>query len=243
MVLSFADLVPVEFVDIVGLSIGIFVAVVVVLELIRWRSILSPIIRGLRLGGGKWLTILLGTLKSEAVFQQIDIGYEKVKWVSHSFVMWGFLLLGLATTLNWIVDPKGYPLPIWHAVRLSGNCGGFLFIVGLAIIVVRYGSNDVKRDSVSVSDYLFAFLLIMAGVTGFASEFASELNATRAVYFIYVTHLIFCAALLVTTPFTRFIHAIGRPLLRLSENYVAALTSTIQTPLQLIPVAKEGIKE
>ncbi|MGA3404975.1 MAG: hypothetical protein ABSD49_04495 [Candidatus Bathyarchaeia archaeon] len=243
MTLSFADLVAVELVDTVGMSIGAFVVLVVVLELIRWRNILSPIIRGMNLGPGKWLQILVGTFNSEAVFQQIDIGYDKGKWLSHSFVMWGFLLLGLATTLNWIIDPKGYPLPIWHVVRISGNLGGFLFIVGIAIIVLRYGSNDVKRDSIGAGDYLFAFLLVIAGATGFASEFASELNATGIIYFIYASHLLFCAALLVTAPFTKFIHAIGRPLLRLSENYTVALTSTVQTPPLLFPVPKGGAKE
>ena len=242
MTLSFANLVAVEFVDTLGMTIGVFVALAVVAELIRWRSILSPIIRGRKLGAKRWLGVLITTLKSETVFQQIDIGYEKWKWLSHSLVMWGFILLGVATTLNWIMDPKGYPLPVWHVVRVSGNLGGFLFIVGLAIIVVRYGSNEVKRDSIDTGNYLFAFLLIMAGVTGFASEFASEFNAAGIIYSIYMSHLMFCAVLLTTAPFTKFIHAIGRPLLRLSENYMAALTPTVQTPPLLFP-ALEGGKE
>ena len=144
MTLSFADLVAVELVDSVGIAIGAFVTLVVILELIRWRSILSPIVRGMKLGVEVWLQILVGTMKSEAIYQQIDIGYEKGRWLSHSLVMWGFVLLGVATTLNWIMDPKGYPLPMWHVVRISGNIGGFLFIIGLAIIVVRYGPK--KRD-------------------------------------------------------------------------------------------------
>ena len=74
MTLSFANLVAVEFVDAVGITIGVFVALVIVVELIRWRSILSPIIRGRKLGAGRWLGVLITTLKSEAVFQQIDIG-------------------------------------------------------------------------------------------------------------------------------------------------------------------------
>ena len=42
MTLSFADLVAVELVDTVGMSIGAFVVIVVILELIRWRNILVP---------------------------------------------------------------------------------------------------------------------------------------------------------------------------------------------------------
>ena len=240
--MSFADLVAVELVDTVGITIGVFVALIVVVELFRWRSLLSPIVLGMKLGAGRWLEILVGTLKSEAVFQQIDVGYEKVKWLSHSLVMWGFLLLGVATTLEWIIDPKGYPLPIWHVVRVSGNFGGLLFIVGLAIIVLRYRSDEAKRDSTGTGDYMFASLLILVGITGFASEFASELNASVVIYWIYVSHLLFSAALLVTAPFTKFIHAVGRPLLRLSENYMTALSPTLQTLPLLFPAAK-GAKE
>ena len=50
----------------------------------------------------------------------------------------------------------------------------------------------MKRDSIGAGDYLFAFLLIIAGVTGFASEFASELNATGIIY----SHLCISSAVL-----------------------------------------------
>ena len=207
------------------------------LELVRWRSVLLPIARGMRLGVAKWLQIFVGTLRTETIYQQIDIGFEQGKWLSHSFVMWGFILLGVSTTLNYIYNPKGDPLPIWHSVRIAGNIGGLLFVTGLAIIVLRYRTNTVKRESTSASDYLFAFLLLAAGATGFASEFANELNVGTALYSIYVTHLIFCAALLITAPFTKFIHAIGRPVLRLSENYLTALDATKSSPT-LTPLPK-----
>jgi nitrate reductase gamma subunit len=225
MAMNFAGLVPVELVDMIGISIGVFVLTVVVFELVRWRQVLFPIRQGMNLGGAIWLQILVGTLKNEAVYQQIDIGFEKGKWLSHSFVMWGFILLVISTTLNWIYDPKGYSLPIWHSVRISGNVGGILFIVGLVIVILRYASDNVKHDSSSTGDYLFAFLLFIAGLTGFASEIAGEFNATRIIYYVYTFHLLSCAALLVTAPFTKYIHAVGRPLLRLSENYLDALNS------------------
>jgi len=241
MSVNFASLVQASLVDMIGMSIGVFVLIVVIAEIVRWRKVVLPIIQGMSLGWAMWLQILLQTIRNEAIFQQIDIGFEKGKWLSHSLVMWGFVLLGVSTTLNWIYDPKGYPLSIWHSVRLIGNTGGVLLIVGLGIIVLRFTSDNVKRDCGSAGGYLFAFLLVMAGVTGFASEFASELNAVEIVYQVYVLHLLFCAALLATAPFTKFVHAIGRPLLRLSENYITALNSKQKSP-QLLPILKLEIK-
>jgi len=228
MSVNFASLVQPGLVDLIGISIGILVLIVVLAEIVRWRKVVSPIVRGMSLGWAAWFRILIRTIKNEAIFQQIDIGFDKGKWLSHSLVMWGFILLGVSTTLNWIYDPSGYPLPIWHSVRIIGNMGGFFLIIGLTIIVIKYSSDNVRRDCGSTSGYLFAFLLILAGATGFASEFASELNSVL-VYQVYVIHLLSSAALLVTAPFTKFVHAIGRPLLRLSENYTAAL-STQRTP-------------
>jgi len=222
MSVNFAGLVQPGLVDIIGISIGILVLIVILAEIVRWRRVVSPIIQGRSLGWARWVRILIQTIKNEAIIQQIDIGFDKRKWLSHSLVMWGFLLLGVSTTLNWIYDPSGYPLPIWHSVRIIGNTGGLFLIIGLTIIVLRYASDNVKRDCGSTSGYLFAFLLIMAGATGFASEFASEVNSV-VVYQIYVIHLLSSAVLLVTAPLTKFVHAIGRPLLRLSENYAAAL--------------------
>ena len=226
MTLDFSELVSVQFIHGVGVLIGLFVFLIVIVELVRWRSVLSPILRARKLGSSMWRKILLKTIFDDAVYQQIQIGFEKGKWLTHSFVMWGFVLLSVSTTLNYIYNPTGEPLPIWHSVRITGNIGGFLFMVGLGVIVYRFASSDLKRDSGRTGDYVFLLLLALAGATGFAAEFASELNASASIYGIYLLHLLCCAGLLASAPFTKFVHAIGRPLIRLSENYLQALEST-----------------
>ena len=226
MALDFSELVSVTLVHEVGVLIGLFVVIVVVLEIARWRHVLSPIVAARKLGASKWRDIFLRTVSNDVLYQQIQIGFESGKWLTHSCVMWGFLLLSVSTTLNYIYNSKGAPLPFWHIVRITGNIGGFLFVFGIGIIVYRFASSDLKRDTGKTGDYIFLLLLGLAGITGFASEFASELNASANIYGIYVFHLLCCAALLASAPFTKFVHAIGRPLLRLSENYLQALENT-----------------
>jgi len=226
LALDFSELVSVDLVHKVGILIGAFVFIIVIVEIVRWRSILSPIVRARTLGASAWRNIFLRTISNDLLYQQIQVGFEREKWLTHSFVMWGFLLLSVSTTLNYIYNPRGEPLSIWHIVRITGNLGGFLFVVGLGIIVYRFASSDLKRDAGRTADYLFLLLLALAGTTGFAAEFASELNISSMVYGIYIFHLLCCAALLASAPFTKFVHAIGRPLIRLSENYLEALENT-----------------
>ena len=136
--------------------------------------------------------------------------------------MWGFALLAVSTTLNYAYNPKGFPLPIWDNVRITGNLGGVLLAAGLIMTAYRRSGKFVKQDY--ASDYLFLALLATAVVTGFVSELGSELNAATLTYAAYVTHLLSCAMLLGTAPFTKFIHAVGIPILRLSENCLETLT-------------------
>jgi nitrate reductase gamma subunit len=98
-----------------------------------------------------------------------------------------------------------------------------LFIAGLAIVVYQVIADSDKREVTLGPDYLFIGLLLLAGLTGFLSEYASEINAVAWIYGVYVVHLLSSAALLLLAPFTRFIHAFGRPIIRLSERYLEAL--------------------
>jgi nitrate reductase gamma subunit len=113
-----------------------------------------------------------------------------------------------------------------------------MFIFGLGVVVYRCSSNELKRNASRAGDYVFLVLLALAGTTGFASEFASELNASNIIYAIYVVHLLCCAALLATAPFTKFVHAVGRPLLRLSENYLEAVENAHPLHLASSPKAE-----
>jgi nitrate reductase gamma subunit len=62
----------------------------------------------------------------------------------------------------------------------------------------------------------------------------SELDAVASVYPVYAVHLAASAMLLLLAPFTRFIHAFGRSVIRLSERYLEALArEQLVKPMEL----------
>jgi len=222
--LNFPDYVPLGLVDTVGFAIGVIVTLAVLYEFVRWRGVLSPIGKGFKLGAGRWATIFVDTIVKDVVYQQISPKCPDRKWASHSLVFWGFILLMLSTTTNWLTNPTGGPLPLTNPVRLLGNLGGVMLLVGLLAALYRIGANADKRETTFGPDYLFMATLLIAGVTGFLTEFVSEWNFTEWMYGVYALHLLGSAALLLLAPFTKFIHAFGRSVIRLSERYLEALS-------------------
>jgi nitrate reductase gamma subunit len=221
--LSFPDYVSVDLIHSFGIGMGIIILLIVLYEFIRWRAILSPIGRAIKLGPAKWWTIFFKTLADEIVYQQISVQCGRIKWILHSLVFWGFLALVASTTTNYINNPSGGWLPLTNIVRLLGNLGGVMILLGLAIVIYRARMDENKRTYTFAADYFFLTLLLLATLTGFLTEFASELNAVELIYGVYVIHLLASAALLLLAPFTRFIHAFGRPVIKLSERYLEAL--------------------
>jgi hypothetical protein len=224
MVLDFANYVSVDLIHNVGVVLGAFIAVVVLYEFIRWRGVLSPIAKGFRLGLGRWFGILASTIADDVIYQQMSLKCPNRKWFSHSLAFWGFLFLAASTTLNYITNPQGGPLPLTDAVRIMGNLGGIMLLGALLIILLQISTDLEKREVTHSADYLFLGLLLLATATGFCSEFAGQFDVIEWVYGIYTIHLISAAALLILAPFTRFIHAFGRPVIRLAERYLEALS-------------------
>lgn len=224
MVLNFPDYVAVDVIHNYGIAMGIIILLIVLYEFIRWRTILNPIGRAVKLGPAKWWSIFFKTLANEVAYQQISIQCGSSKWISHGLVFWGFLALAASTTINYITNPSGGSLPLASTVRLLGNLGGVMILVGLTIVIYRARVDEEKRTYTFAADYFFIILLLLATLTGFLTEFASELNAVEWIYAVYIIHLVASAALLLLAPFTRFIHAFGRPVIRLSERYLEALS-------------------
>lgn len=243
MALSFPNYVPVDMIHTIGLAIGAIVLLVVFFELVRWRGVLAPIGKASRLGAAKWCSIFVETIANDVIYQQISTKCPDRKWASHSLVFWGFLLLSASTTVNYVTNASGGPLSLINPVRILGNLGGIMLIAGLAIVVYRISTDSDKREVTLGPDYLFIGFLLLAGLTGFLSEYASEIDAVTWIYGVYVVHLLSSAVLLLLAPFTRFVHAIGRPIIRLSERYLEALNQQgIVTPSELtvMPLLSEG---
>lgn len=157
--------------------------------------------------------ILANNLAVDVFYQKPIADCSRTRWFAHLAMFWGFVGLAVTTTLDEILNPTAGPLPLLSPVRIIGNITGAFFIAGVSVSLARRLIVPSVRENSTVGDFAFLLLLFLTGVTGFATEILSNLNLVVVDNFSYWSHIILVAALLASAPFTKFVHAIGRPIL------------------------------
>lgn len=157
---------------------------------------------------------------------ETGLPWYRNRWFIHWTIMWGFLGLAAATGLDYIwmiLGDKipGQPDPLWWPNRLLGNISGLLLIYGTALAIFSRITKPEKYSSHSLlSDWLFLWLLFLTGLTGFIVEFTIYLpSGTTWVYIIFLIHVVLGMEIVFLLPFTKFAHAMYRPLALLIFDY------------------------
>jgi ferredoxin len=139
------------------------------------------------------------------------------KWFIHASVMWGFLGLLAATSLDYAlallgIKETGTWVPIWYPVRLLGTVAGLFLVYGTSIAIVkRILKTDRAFAFSSVSDWAFLILMWLSGVSGFALELALYLPQPALWgYWMFLFHVAVAMEMVLLVPFTKFAHAIYR---------------------------------
>ena len=134
--------------------------------------------------------------------------------VIHLAIMWGFLGLLGATTLDLLFKVPGSHVPLYSPVRLLGTISGLALVYGttaaLWLRMERRGGPSFERSL--FSDWLLLWMLWATTLTGFVVEVAVYLpQGTISGYVIFLVHMVLAFELLLLLPFTKFSHAIYRP--------------------------------
>lgn len=133
-------------------------------------------------------------------------------WFVHWSVMWGFLGLLLATILDFMLkDPA---TTVWWPSRILGTVAGLLMMYG-ATLALWYRATKVTKsyESSSLADYMFLVFLWIAGITGFWLEVSVMFGSnTLANQLVFVIHTIISMELVILFAFSKFAHALYRPL-------------------------------
>jgi ferredoxin len=134
--------------------------------------------------------------------------------VVHLAVMWGFLGLLGATSFDLLFKEPGSHVPLYYPSRLLGTIAGLVMLYGLTaalwLRMERRGGISFERSL--LSDWLLLWMLWATGVSGFVLEVAVYLpEATLSGYVIFLVHVVLAMVLLLMLPFTKFAHAIYRP--------------------------------
>jgi NAD-dependent dihydropyrimidine dehydrogenase PreA subunit len=135
-------------------------------------------------------------------------------WFVHYCIMWGFIGLGLATVLDFMFKAPGDLVPLWYPSRLLGTVAGLALMYGTAITIWRrqQGTDSTQSRLLSM-DWLFLDLLFVVGFTGFVLELIVYVPAlARMGYGVFLVHVVLAMELMVLFPFSKFAHALYRPL-------------------------------
>lgn len=154
-------------------------------------------------------------------------------WFIHWTIMWGFIGLLVATSLDYLLmmvadKIPAQPDPLWYPTRMLGNVAGLVLMYGTSLaIIYRFTKPDKYYSHSLLSDWLFLWLLFLAGLTGFIVELAIYLpTGTIWGYVIFFVHVVIGMEIVVLLPFTKFAHAVYRPLALLIHN----LSNSIENP-------------
>ena len=189
--------------------------------LVRWRKALAetlPNITNYSLSAASKAKVLANNLGVDVFYQKPIADCSGARWIAHLAMFWGFLGLAVTTTLDEIVNPTAAPLELTSPVRILGNISGVLFVVGVSVSLGRRLFVPSVRENSTLGDFVFLLLLFLTGVSGFTTEIFSDLNVVFPDGFSYWFHIILVTALLVSAPFSKFVHAIGRPILLLVKR-------------------------
>ena len=145
----------------------------------------------------------------------------------HILVVAGFLAAVVSTTLAAIYQDlldRMPPYPLASAPVVLGTLGGLAMIVGTVGMLVVKGVSDRAPESEGQRplDYAFVITLGVASLTGICTL---VLRATQVMGLMLTIHLGVVAALFLTAPYGKFIHALYRFLAlvrnRLEQDHAA----------------------
>ena len=230
--LNFFGFVPYEFIHNAGLTLMVIFSLFTIWTIFNMVSSVaraknlkfSDLFKGTRMNWREafWDAVFVQSLAQKRYRDECDEDEDQVwyssKWFVHAATMWGFLGLLITTGINFFLDIIGVKatgtfVPIWYPTRLLGTLSGLLFLYGISILLYKRIYKVDKAHSYSrPSDWIFLTLLTLSGVTGFIVEIALYLPSAPAWgYWLFLFHVAVSAVLLFLLPFTKFGHAIYRP--------------------------------
>jgi citrate/tricarballylate utilization protein len=139
---------------------------------------------------------------------------SSVRRIYHSLTFWGLLFDFASTTLAFVYQDffhRPPPYEIMSAPVIFGALGGLGLIIGTGGLIWFKTQSDPEPASAGAPgmDFVFLITLCLTAVTGMLTLF---LRGTAAMGSILVLHLAFIAALFLTAPYGKFVHAVYRTL-------------------------------
>jgi len=157
-----------------------------------------------------------------------DCGQNKPRATAHLILFYGFLgamvttgvvlfmvflphyinLLGVKQLNSFFHVPVDLP----HPVKILGAASGLAILIGGIMLIARRWSNRDGVGANGYADYLFLYIVTLAGLTGMLSWLTRLTGVPMLAYVNYFLHLVFVYFLLWYMPYSKFAHMIYRTL-------------------------------
>jgi quinone-modifying oxidoreductase subunit QmoC len=180
-----------------------------------WKSIsASEVSTAPKTGGGNflktWYAVVVDIIK-HSKFGKCD--GNKISRYTHLAIFYGAILLLVATGLSAILHHffEIYsPHPLVGPVKMAGNIGAALLLVGLLIVIFRRLSNSENLGRSAYFDWFLLWVFFFAVISGIATEVIRLSGLAAATYWTYLVHLWLMFVFFVSLPFTKGAHMFYR---------------------------------
>ena len=132
----------------------------------------------------------------------------------HSFVFYGFIAALVSTPLAALYQDVLHRLPPYSLISLPvifGSLGGVAMIVGIGGLIFIKWKSDPRPAGTDAPKLDYSFLVVL-GLSSLSGMFTLVLRSTPAMGSALIIHLGLIAALFVTAPYGKFVHALYRTL-------------------------------
>ena len=139
---------------------------------------------------------------------------SSVRRVYHSLTFWGLASDFVSTTLAFVYQDFFHILPpysLTSAPVIFGAVGGVMLILGTGGLIYFKLQSDREPAAAAASGMDYVFLATL-GLTALTGMLTLILRSTSAMGSILVLHLACIAALFVSAPYGKFVHAVYRTL-------------------------------
>jgi ferredoxin/nitrate reductase gamma subunit len=226
--LALFEFIPEVYIQVVGISLFVLVALVTLLGLVRMvRSVVAQGGLAFRVGEHprlNWWEALWKTVAVEFLgqkrFRHVDCEEQPAtpwvlrNWVVHASILYGFLGLFTATALDFLFKPVGSAVPLYYPMRLLGMLAGLLLMYGTTVAFIkRFRKQDRHSRNSQASDWMTLVLLWLIGLSGFLLEIAVYALLPAAWgYGLLIFHIALAMYLLVLLPVGKLAHVLYRTL-------------------------------
>jgi len=172
---------------------------------------------------GKWVSALKRTIAEIVTMnrhREVTPDTEPIPWYRshpwiHLAIMYGFIGLLLATTLDFVfLELLPLHLSIFWPARIIGTLSGLVMMWGVsAAILRRFSKKEKNAVFTRLPDWWLLIFLFVLGLTGFWLEIATTFHIVSSVNNgIMLLHAAMAMELILLLAFTKMAHVIYRPI-------------------------------